>query len=134
MTHPRRYQLAGLKELSTTFSRTPLRSLDLSANSLGAEGGAVVCRAVATCKKLHTLRLAFCEIMTQGGLALAASVPHLGELILLDISNCHIGDDAAVALAASIASAPCLEWLSLFANSIGAAGCEAVKEALEANF
>jgi hypothetical protein len=108
--------------------------LDLSANSLGAEGGAIVCQAIAHCKKLHTLRLAFCEIMPQGGVALAGSVPHLGELLLLDLSHCHIGDSGVAALASAISSAPCLEWLSLFANSIDAAGSEAVLAALDTNF
>jgi len=134
VTHPRKYELTGLRELSATFARMPLRSLDLSANSLGADGGANVCKAIAQCKKLHTLRLAFCEIMPQGGVALAGSVPHLGELLLLDLSHCHIGDDGARAMASAFSSAPCLEWLSLFANSIEAAGSEAVLAALDTNF
>ncbi|KAF4655794.1 hypothetical protein FOL46_008119, partial [Perkinsus olseni] len=136
----RTYDLAGLRSFVKPLRAMQLLSFDLSGNSIGPEGGELLCDALAHCAGLRTLRLSRCEILPRGGRALAKALHNFLHLKTLDIPYNYIGDEGAEAIARSLAKAepgkPCgsLVELVLFSNSIGMIGGRSLVAACETNF
>ncbi|KAF4724331.1 hypothetical protein FOZ62_029091, partial [Perkinsus olseni] len=87
----RTYDLAGLRSFVKPLRAMPLLSFDLSGNSIGPEGGELLCDALAHCADLRTLRLSRCEILPRGGRALAKALHNFLHLMTLDIPYNYIG-------------------------------------------
>ena len=118
--------------------RSSLRSLDLSANSLGDEGVEAICSSdFFHAGSVQALRLRACQFGDSGAKALAMALTAAGEhlaLRQLDLSANDITDAGACALASALESTPpCLASLNLKSNEFGKVGAAALQAAARKN-
>lgn len=84
------HSFANMQELSALIPKcTNLRSLDISANIIGAVSAKDVFQALAEANRLEILRLSDTRLFTDGGNELAKLLPKLQLLHTLDISYCR---------------------------------------------
>ena len=111
--------------------------VSLSGYGIGDAGCAVLCGALGGVRPLRSLDLEANRLSADGGAALGAALgagaaPLLAHLDLM--GNC-LGPDGVCALAAALAQSGCcplLEHLDLASNGVGDAGCEALGAAFAA--
>mmetsp|Transcript_34314 Transcript_34314/g.90643 ORF Transcript_34314/g.90643 Transcript_34314/m.90643 type:complete len:311 (+) Transcript_34314:1707-2639(+) len=109
-----------------------LSSLDLSCNTLGAEGACHLSPTLGRLSALTALNISRNELGTEGAKALAAGLQQLGAITSLDISHNQMGDEGAVELSRALAGHSNLFSLNIRSNGMGEAGWLAVAEAVTA--
>ncbi|KAF4661119.1 UDP-glucuronic acid decarboxylase 1 [Perkinsus chesapeaki] len=137
---PRQYDLIGLASFVKPLALLPLRSLNISGNSLGSHGGELLCNALAHCIDMEILRISNCDILPKGAIALASTLGSLPHLHTLDLPHNYVGDEGASAIAKTLShvepGGPCgsLVDIVMFSNSIGPSGGRSLAMAVESNF
>ncbi|KAG5448340.1 Ran GTPase-activating protein 1 [Clonorchis sinensis] len=125
----------GMQSLSKILmANTKLRLLNLSDNTLTAEGGKIIAKALRSLDKLEELHLGDCILRSSGAQALAAVLddPKVApDLRVLNLSGNEITRQAGVSLVLSLGSKSHLESLDLNANEFGKSGIQAIIRSLE---
>ncbi|GAA56049.1 Ran GTPase-activating protein 1, partial [Clonorchis sinensis] len=125
----------GMQSLSKILmANTKLRLLNLSDNTLTAEGGKIIAKALRSLGKLEELHLGDCILRSSGAQALAAVLddPKVSpDLRVLNLSGNEITRQAGVSLVLSLGSKSHLESLDLNANEFGKSGIQAIIRSLE---
>ena len=90
-----------------------------------------LCKAIANCKKVHSIKLESVRIDDQAGTALGQALIGLAELKILNVNDNAIGISGAVAIAKYIQDAETLIDVMLNGNTFGGKdGLEALGRAL----
>ncbi|OON14824.1 leucine Rich repeat-containing domain protein [Opisthorchis viverrini] len=125
----------GVQSLSKILmTNTKLRLLNLSDNTLTAEGGKIIAKALRSLDKLEELHLGDCILRSSGAQALASVLddPKVApDLRVLNLSGNEITRQAGVSLVLSLGSKSNLESLDLNANEFGKSGIQAIIRSLE---
>ncbi len=154
--------MVGLKSILVVLGQSNLQELDLSHNSIDAEGFSIVGQMLSTKSKLKSLVISNNDVGESGAVHLAeglrkntalqtldishASLTGTGATLIfdalsnhktllhLDASNSNIGDEGAIALGNLLRSSNCnIETLVVSMNNIEADGAAALMEALAVN-
>ncbi|XP_068738348.1 protein NLRC3-like isoform X2 [Montipora capricornis] len=112
---------------------TSLTSLDLSQNSIGAEGGTSLSQALAVNTSLTTLDLSDSSIGADGVTSISQALAVNTSLTTLDMSHNSIGAEGATSLSQALAVNTSLTTLNLSANFIGAKAATSLSQALAVN-
>ena len=108
-----------------------LQYLDLTENYIGDDGAVAIAEGLKNAASLQTLKLVRNKIGCDGVAALAEGLKHLTSLQVLELSSNTIGDDGVVALAESIKQSTSLQVLKLHDTKLGDDGVAALAESLK---
>jgi hypothetical protein len=123
---------------ATLVRGTPLRTLSLARNDVGADGAAAIARQLVYADGLATLQLSGTGLGASGAASLADSLSRGGgassSLVHLALDQNAIGDGGAAALGDALAKARggVLQTLDLSGNAIGPTGAARFARALAA--
>ena len=126
-----RTSIAALSEALAV--NTSLTTLDLSRNSIGAEGATSLSQALAVNTYLTTLDLSGNSIGDAGTTSLSQALAVNTSLTTLRLYGNSIGDEAATSLSQALAVNTSLTTLDLSANFIGDEGATSLSQALAVN-
>jgi hypothetical protein len=107
--------------------------MDLSCNSIGAEGARSLAAALDNNSTLTSLDLHDNEIGAEGARSLATALDNNATLTSLDLRRNNIGAEGARSLAAALRNNATLTSLELRGNNIGAEGARLLAAALDNN-
>jgi len=125
----------GAKELAAALesSSAKLTALNLSLNSLGAEGGEAIGKALAVNRTLTSLDLGENMLGSQGAIAVGRALQSNSSLTLLNLQRNGVDPEGAKALASGLQNNRTLNTLKLQDNFVGDEGADAFLEALLTN-
>ena len=112
---------------------TSLTTLNLSGNSIGAEGATSLSQALAVNTSLTTLNLSRNSIGAEGATTLSQALAVNTSLTTLDLSDNSIRSEGATSLSQALAVNTSLTTLNLSRNSIGTEGATSLSQALTLN-
>ena len=110
-----------------------LQSLDVSANSITAEGAETLSTIIQQSTCLETLDVTRNRLGVNGALALGEALHTNNSLHVLDVSWNAIGDNGARALSEALHTNNSLQVLYVLDNAIGDGGAKALADALHVN-
>jgi len=121
----------GVAAIAASLHACALRSLDLSANGVGAEAAAAVAHALSASPPppLASLLLTGCGLGDAGARVLGDALPRCAALRQLSLGGCGLRDAGAEALARGLRHSA-LRRLELSGNDVGDAGARALAAAL----
>lgn len=117
--------IASIMRLPTVFRDDHylgLRSIDLSHNDLGDEGGQILGHAIGDNETVTELDLSWNKIRKTGIGCIAKGLAENNSLKYLNLSSNGLGNDGAELISNALAANRMLETLDLSANRIGLAG------------
>ena len=124
----------GAETLSQIIQQTTcLETLDVTRNRFGVKGALSLGEALHTNSSLHVLDVSWNAIGGNGARALSEALHANNSLQVLDISFNDIGDDGAKALAEALHTNNSLQVLNVSHNDIWDDGVKALAEALHTN-
>ena len=107
-----------------------LTSVDLSFNTLGAEGAKPIAEAMSVSKSLTSINLNHNNLGPQGGKAIAEAISVSKSLTKLILFNNKLGAEGGKAIAEAISVSKSLTSVNLGGNSLGLDGGKAIAEAI----
>ena len=124
----------GAETLSTIIQQsTCLETLDVTHNRIGVNGALALGEALHTNSSLRVLTVLNNAIGAEGAILLSQGLVHNHTLQELDVTYNHIGDNGARALAEALHTNNSLQELDVTYNHIGDNGARALAEALHTN-
>jgi hypothetical protein len=112
-------------------SMSPLRTLVLNDNHIGAAGCASLATALQSMSSLQTLNLSYNTIGAAGCASLVPALQSMSTLQTLDLIRNQISTAGCIKLARALKSMTSLTSLNLFGNLINDAGCFKLARALQ---
>ena len=125
-----------MKVISSTLIQphiTSLQSLDVSANSITAEGAETLSTIIQQSTCLETLDVSLNKIRDKGALALGEALHTNSSLHVLKVLGNAIGAEGAILLSEGLVHNHTLQELNVSFNCIGVNGARALIEALHTN-
>ncbi|XP_061666270.1 ran GTPase-activating protein 1b isoform X2 [Syngnathoides biaculeatus] len=125
---------AGVTALASALRHNKdLRVLDLNDNIFTKRGTLAMAQALGHLRNVQVINFGDCLVRCEGAIALAAvlreGLPVLKEL---NLSFGEITEAAALVVAQALVDKPHMEKVDLNGNCLGEEGCEALREAMEA--